>query len=293
MLRRLADPRVVGIVAAGVLDEAEQAALAAGFVGEGWTVADIALLDELVTMLGVVETDETDEPALFLADGTEVAEVVTTADLLGDVRERDPQEDPFDTFAHLLVDEAQDLSPMQWRMLRRRGAHASWTIVGDPAQSSWPDVGESQRAMAELAGTGPSRRFRLSTNYRSPAEVFDLAAAVVRRAYPDADLPQAVRHTGIDPELAAVAEPALIDWLDDRIAGLTQQVEGTIGVIVPPSRTAAVTTALTGRPGSIAAGDRLIVIEPLAAKGLEYDAVVVSPPTRSSPNPPAASASST
>ena len=276
VLRRLADPAVVAAVAAGVLDEAEQAALAAGFTGEGWTVADVALLDELVTMIGLPEP-EADEP-LFLSSGSEIAEVVTTADRLATVRERDPHDDPHDTFAHLLVDEAQDLSPMQWRMLRRRGAHASWTIVGDPAQSSWPDVAESQRAMAELAGTGPSRRFRLSTNYRSPAEVFDLAAAVVRRAYPDADLPDAVRRTGVEPELAEVAETGLTDWLDARIAALTGQVEGTIGVIAPPSRMAEITAGLVGRPGAAAAGDRLIVIEPLAAKGLEYDAVVVVAP---------------
>ena len=278
VLRRLGDPAVVARVADEVLDEAEQAALVASFASDSWTVADIALLDELVTMLGVAEPEDADEPALFLADGTEVAEVVTTADRLATVRERDPHDDPHDTFAHLLVDEAQDLSPMQWRMLRRRGAHASWTIVGDPAQSSWPDVEESQRAMAELAGTGPSRRFRLSTNYRSPAEVFDLAAAVVRRAFPDADLPQAVRHTGVDPEVTEVGEAGMLDWLDDRIATLVEQVEGTVGVIVPPSRTADVTTALVGRPGAIAAGERLIVIEPLAAKGLEYDAVIVVSP---------------
>lgn len=278
VLRRLADPQVVDTVATGVLDEAERAALAASLVGEGWTVADIALLDELVTMLGVLEPEDADEPTLFLADGTEIAEVVTTADRLTVAREHDPHADPHDSFAHLLVDEAQDLSPMQWRMLRRRGAHASWTVVGDPAQSSWPDVDESRRAMAELSGSGPSRRFRLSTNYRSPAEVFDLAAAVVRRAFPDADLPLAVRRTGIEPELVELTDASLVDWLDDRIAGLVDQVEGTIGVIVPPSRLAAITTALTGRPGAIAAGDRLIVIEPLAAKGLEYDAVVVVGP---------------
>ncbi|MCW5951522.1 MAG: AAA family ATPase, partial [Propionibacteriaceae bacterium] len=112
VLRRLSDLQVVSTVASGVLDEAEQAALAASFVGEGWTVADIALLDELVTMLGTVDPEDADEPVLFLADGTEVAEVVTTADRLVTVRERDPHDDPHDTFAHLLVDEAQDLSPM-------------------------------------------------------------------------------------------------------------------------------------------------------------------------------------
>jgi len=278
VLRRLAEPRIVAQVSAGLLDETEQAALAAGITGEGWTVADIALLDELATMVGL-PADE-DEPLAFLADGAQVSEVVTTADRLAGARERDPDDEPHDTFAHLLVDEAQDLSPMQWRMLRRRGAHASWTIVGDPAQSSWPDPDESQRAMTELAGTGPSRQFRLSTNYRSPAEVFDLAAAVVRAAYPEADLPHAVRRTGIDPELVELDPAGLLDWLDERIARLAEQVEGTIGVIVAPSRLAEITTGLTGRPGAITAGDRLTVIEPLAAKGLEYDAVVVVSPDR-------------
>ncbi|MCA0251467.1 MAG: AAA family ATPase [Actinobacteria bacterium] len=276
VLRRLAEPRIVAQVSAGLLDETEQAALAAGITGEGWTVADIALLDELATMVGL-PADE-DEPLAFLADGAQVSEVVTTADRLAGARERDPDDEPHDTFAHLLVDEAQDLSPMQWRMLRRRGAHASWTIVGDPAQSSWPDPDESQRAMTELAGTGPSRQFRLSTNYRSPAEVFDLAAAVVRRAYPEADLPQAVRRTGVQPELADVAEAELPGWLATQITGLATEVEGTIGVIAPPTRLAGIATALAGHPGLAGVGDRLTVIEPLAAKGLEYDAVIVLSP---------------
>ena len=88
------------------------------------------------------------------------------------------------TYAHILVDEAQDITPMQWRMLRRRGPSASWTIVGDPAQSSWPDAAEAERAITEMIGTAPVRRFRMSTNYRSPAEVFDLAAKVVSAGLP-------------------------------------------------------------------------------------------------------------
>ena len=66
-------------------------------------------------------------------------EVFTTADLLSPAaREADPFELPHETYAHLLVDEAQDVSPMQWRMLRRRGASASWTIVGDPPKAPGP-----------------------------------------------------------------------------------------------------------------------------------------------------------
>ena len=142
-------------------------------------VADGALLDELVDLLGPVPDEDDREVSLFLDEDSEVTEVVTTADRMSPAREVDPFELPHQTYAHILVDEAQDITPMQWRMLRRRGASASWTIVGDPAQSSWPDTAEAQRAIDDMIGTAPVRRFRMSTNYRSPAEVFDLAARVV------------------------------------------------------------------------------------------------------------------
>ena len=98
--------------------------------------------------------DEEDVPGLSDLD-SEMKEVVTTADLLSPAREADPFELPHETYAHLLIDEAQDVSPMQWRMLRRRGASASWTIVGDPAQSAWTDTDEANRAIEEIIGTAP------------------------------------------------------------------------------------------------------------------------------------------
>jgi len=276
VLRRLASERIVGRVSEGILDAVEQAELAASFSFEDWSVADVALLDELVAMLGPVAHDETEEPLVFLPDGTEINEVVTTADRLRDHREVDPHADPHDTFAHVLVDEAQDISPMQWRMLRRRGSQASWTIVGDPAQSSWPDLAESDRALTELIGSAPHRNFRLSTNYRSPAEVFRLAADVVRRDFPGADLPDAVRSTGIEPLLLAAGPDELAARLDAVVAELAGQVQGTIGVIAPPSRLAGLAAAEL--PSVAAQGSRVSFISPLTAKGLEYDAVVVVGP---------------
>ena len=85
---------------------------------------------------------------------------------------------------------------MQWRMLGRRGQQASWTIVGDAAQSAWPDLGEARRARQEALRGKQMRRFHLTTNYRNSAEIFEFAADIVRRAVPDADLPVAVRRTG-------------------------------------------------------------------------------------------------
>ncbi len=275
VLRRLAKPGVAEQVAPE-LSATERKALVSGFEGDEWTVADMALLDELNNLIGPVEADEDDEPLLFLPDGTEMSEVVTTADLLSHNREVDPDAEPYDTFAHVLVDEAQDISPMQWRMLRRRGPEASWTIVGDPAQSSWPDLDEVDAALTALIGSAPNRRFRLSTNYRSPAEVFELAARVVQRSFPGADLPHAVRTTGIAPQVLRCASAELPVRMDQALAELAEHLEGTIAVIAAPSR--------LGELGRLpldtiaALGSRLSFISPLDAKGLEYDGVIVVGP---------------
>ena len=93
---------------------------------------------------------------------------------------------------------------MQWRMLGRRGRHASWTVVGDPAQSSWPLPAESATAREEALQGRDQNAFRLTTNYRNSREIFELAADYARAAIPGADLPTAVRETGVDPVLSEV-----------------------------------------------------------------------------------------
>jgi hypothetical protein len=284
-LARFGDRALLARLAGSTLSAAEQDLLAASYPRSAdlprtadWTVADAALLDELVNLLGPLpEVEERDEP-LFLPDDAEYAEVVTTADRLTPVREVDPFAEPHQTYSHVLVDEAQDITPMQWRMLRRRGAGASWTIVGDPAQSSWPDPAETERALAELVGNAPVRRFRMSTNYRSPAEVFDLASAVVVQAYPGADLPRAVRSTGVDPLLLVADERGVQPAAVDAVSDLLSQVEGTVGVICAPTARDEVRAALDAArlPGA----ERLAVVTSLESKGLEYDGVLVVEPDR-------------
>ena len=106
-------------------------------------------------------------------------------------------------YAHVLVDEAQDLTPMQWRMVGRRGPAATWTIVGDPAQSSWPDPDEAAAARADaLDGKDAAR---VPAVDQLPQLRGDLRP---RRAYAarvglDADLPTAVRRTGVEPRTVA------------------------------------------------------------------------------------------
>lgn len=286
VLARLADPELTGKAAPNLTPQ-QQAHLSESFgwlanhhepdVMRGWSVADIALLDELVGILGVPEDDPEDGPDVFI-EGGNIAELVTTADLLARERVEDPDEDPQTTYAHILVDEGQDITPMQWRMLRRRGPQASWTIVGDPAQSSYPDQAETQKAIEDLVGRAPLRRFTLSTNYRSPSEVFDLAAKVIVTVFPDADLPRAVRTTGIAPLLATTDEDRAHDALRGHLLTVAGQVGGTIGVIVPPSRQQDIQLFVMGDPRLRSFEDRILVVTSLQAKGLEYDGVVVLSP---------------
>ena len=278
-LLRLADPVVLRRIAGTDLRDEEHALLSASYRDRArpgdWTVSDVALLDELSHQLGPVPEPESREVSLFLDEDSEVQELVTTMERLAPVQELDPFHTINDTYAHILVDEAQDITPMQWRMLRRRGPSASWTIVGDPAQSSWPDARESARAMTELVGTAPVRRFRMSTNYRSPAEVYDLAARVVVAEVPDADLPTAVRSTGHEPELRTAGPGQLTAGVTAAVRDLLDQVDGTVGVICPPSRVEAVEAAIAAAG---AGDDRLVVVTALQAKGLEYDGVLVVTP---------------
>ena len=239
----------------------------------GWSVADMTLLDELLEMLGPVPAESHEEPVFI--DFGNVSELVTTSDLLRREHSVDPDDDPQTTYAHILVDESQDITPMQWRMLRRRGPQASWTLVGDPAQSSYPDAAESERAVNDLVGRAPLRRFTLSTNYRSPSEVFDLAAKVITRVFPDASLPRAVRNTGLVPKLAETDEAGLAEAIIALALGLAGHVSGTIGIIVPPSRLGATTRLAMSDPRLAALEERLIVVTALQAKGLEYDGVLV------------------
>jgi len=281
-LSRLADVELLKRISTSMLSNAECEVLSASYRdATDWTAADGALLDELVHLLGPVPLQEEPELAGFPDLDSGVQQVFTTADLLSTVRESDPFELPHETYAHVLVDEAQDVSPMQWRMLRRRGASASWTIVGDPAQSSLTDTQEANRAIEEIIGTAPVRHFRLSTNYRSPSEVFNLAAKVVVADFPDADLPTAVRSTGHEPQLlmpadAAPENPTIPAAMINIVRSLLAEVEGTIGVICPPSTKDELATHLerAGLPGA----ERVVVITAQQAKGLEYDAVLVITP---------------
>ena len=160
---------------------------------------------------------------------------------------------------------------MQWRMVARRGRTASWTVVGDAAQASWSDLAEAGRAREEAFAGLERRAFHMDTNYRNAREIFAHARDVILPLVPDADIPEAVRETGVDP-VDRVVEGTLPEAAADAVEALLEEVDGSIAVITP-RRWADRLGALDG------AGDgRVQVLDPLSTKGLEWDATVVLDP---------------
>ncbi len=254
-----------------------------------WSVADAALVDDVAARVGAMQEEPQEERGFYEIEELDdlspygVADVQSSARPVrvgraytltpATARERLLAGRPgrAEEYAHVLVDEAQDLSPMQWRMLGRRGRYASWTVVGDAAQSSWPDAAESAVARDEAFGTQPRRLFHMDTNYRNAREIFDYAAAMVRVSVPDADIPQAVRETGVEP-VDGLLGSSVHDAVEAAVERLLDEVEGSVAVITPAVHLA----ALAGIAG--AGGGRVVVTDPMATKGLEYDGTVVVDP---------------
>jgi len=287
----LGEPEFLARVAEGVLTQEERALLAkswaparapSGRGGPDWSVEDVPLLDELRYALGDVpeQREEEDDPFSHLVD-EHTREVTTVSDREYATGPRTSSRTEDDGYAHVLVDEAQDLTPMQWRMVGRRGRAASWTVVGDPAQSSWPVPEESARAREEAFGDKPRHDFHLSTNYRNSQEIYAYAAAYAERVGLDADLPRAVRATGVAPVERRVDD--LESGVRAAVGELAGSVEGTVGIVVPAVRRTQVQTWLDswdelGEDRSGGADSRIAVLNGLDTKGLEFDAIVVVEP---------------
>ncbi|MGC5659069.1 HelD family protein [Micromonospora sp. WMMD723] len=270
----LARPERLRRYAAGVLSRAEVGLLVQAYRSldtEGLTVADIALLDELDALLGQpVRPKKARRDPFQLAGGVRELSTFGERQRAARAAARERPEDYRD-YAHVVVDESQDVSPMQWRMIGRRGRLASWTVVGDPAQTAWTgDQAELDRARDQALGRRRRHRFTLSTNYRNSAEIFAVAAAEIRRLYPDLELPSAVRSTGVDPVALHVPAAELARTTADAVDALLAEVAGTVGVITPVPRRDEVAGWLGDRGGA-----RLQVVTSLQAKGMEYDGVVL------------------
>jgi DNA helicase IV len=254
-LLRLAGKDVLRPEEARVLERPRRSA-----VGEiPFTVADVALVDEARVLLGP-------RRARRPGNGSEPDE---------------PR-----TYGHIVVDEAQDLSPMQLRMVSRRSLSGSVSVVGDIAQatgpwapSSWDDV------TAHLPSARPPRLVELTVSYRTPAEVVELSKAILAEAVPGMVPPTAVRRTGVAPRFTPVP-PGDLAAATARVAvELVEELRpGTVAVLAPGSLLAELSVALD-RAGAPAADPRLHGLgAPLSllpvdlANGLEFDAVVVVEP---------------
>jgi DNA helicase IV len=259
LLRDLFGSRPLVRLAAGdALAEEEQASLHVDrgdhALGNQWTMADVPLFDEARALLGPKPRATEDE---------------------------EPR-----TYGHIVVDEAQDLSPMQLRMLARRSLGGSMTVVGDIAQatgpwapSSWHDV------LRHLPSRKPSRLQELSIGYRTPASIMTLANRVLAVAAPDLTPPTAVRAGDEEPVVLRTSDVA-----GDvaRLAARERDAvgEGNVAVVVPDSMLQPVAEALTaagvdhadaGRTG-IDAQVNLVPVR--LVKGLELDSVIVVEPAR-------------
>ncbi|WP_053749316.1 HelD family protein [Streptomyces sp. MMG1533] len=281
VLEAMADERRLGRWARRILNPGEVRRVARSLRRDGLSVHDIAMLDELQSILGAPPRPRRRREADPLDQLTGLEELMPVREESQRERaERLAQERV--EYAHVIVDEAQDLTPMQWRMVGRRGRHATWTVVGDPAQSSWSDPDEAAQARDEALGTRPRRRFQLTVNYRNPAEIAELAAKVLALAMPGAESPSAVRSTGVQPRFAAVpVRDSLAKTARAEAARLLDLVDGTVGVVVAMNRREEARRWLAGL------GERVVALGSLEAKGLEYDATVVVSPAEIADESPA------
>ncbi|MFK4223025.1 HelD family protein [Streptomyces sp. NPDC019890] len=280
VLTAMADERRLGRWARRILNPGEVRRLARALRREALSVHDVALLDELQLLLGTPARPRRKRELDPLDQLTGLEELMPQRQETQRERAERLAQERIE-YAHVIVDEAQDLTPMQWRMVGRRGRHATWTVVGDPAQSSWSSPDEAAEARDEALGSRPRRRFQLTVNYRNPAEIAELAAKVLALAMPGMESPSAVRSTGVEPRFGVVRDGDLAETVRSETQRLLDRVDGTVGVVVAMNRREQAARWLAGL------GDRAVALGSLEAKGLEYDATVVVSPAEIADESPA------
>jgi DNA helicase IV len=250
------------LAAAKRLTDAELDALyrprAAELHDVAWTDADIALLDEARALLGPAST-----------------------------RASKAEEDEIRTYGHIVVDEVQDLTPMQLRMVARRSLNGSMTVVGDIAQATGPFAPRDwQDILRHLPDRKPSRLAELTVGYRIPAQTMALAAQVLRVAAPTLSPPTSVREGDSVPKIARAEGPnGLATAIADAVRDLSAD-GAAVAVIVPDSLVDAAASALEARGVEFGLAlrnglDRAVTVVPVGlVKGLELDGVVVVEPAR-------------
>ncbi|MEU5866052.1 ATP-binding domain-containing protein [Nonomuraea sp. NPDC047529] len=302
--------------AGGALSPAERALLRRE--SAEWTDADVPLLDEAAELLGDIDEHvlrasamqaeeelaaarqaEEHQREAELAYAREVLELTGLSDVMEAERlaERQRGDGPYLTtaeraaadrtwaYGHVIVDEAQELSPMAWRAVMRRCPTRSMTIVGDIAQTGSAAGARSWAQVLDPYVAGRWRQERLTVNYRTPVELMEVAARVLATIDPALEAPASVRELGARPWAAPLA--AL-----DGLAEAEVEQGGKVAVVVPDALLdtigarlvaavdgAAVVTPGAGRAAGAAALDAPLAVMGVAdAKGLEFDSVIVAEP---------------
>ncbi|GAA4916813.1 HelD family protein [Nonomuraea thailandensis] len=286
--------------------------------GGEWTDSDVPLLDEAAELLGDIDEQvlrasamqaeeelaaarqaEESQREAELAYAREVLELTGLSDVMEAERlaERQRGEGPYLTtaeraaadrtwaYGHVIVDEAQELSPMAWRAVMRRCPTRSMTIVGDIAQTGSAAGARSWEEVLDPYVAGRWRQERLTVNYRTPVELMEVAARVLATIDPALEAPASVREAGARPwaapltalpelakeeageggKVAVVVPDSLLSGLGTEIAA---NVPGT--VVVAPG---------AGRARGAEALDAPVAVMGVAdAKGLEFDSVIVAEP---------------
>lgn len=263
-----------------------------------WTDADVAIIDEADALLGPVEAARPrarrrrgeDTEALETAQGV-VEELRLTGSIsgvnllarYGDSSNGDSNDLPEPrTFGHVLVDEAQDLTAMQWRMLARRCPSGSMTLVGDPGQASRPAaLADWDQILPLLPRHTPPRSATLSVNYRTPAEIMEVANRLLSAASPTVEPSRSVRSTGEWPRFLAVESRDVVAKASE-VARQTSTRGGKVALIAPVGMHDELVALLNDLGASadpaVALDSVIAVLDATDAKGLEFDHVVVVEP---------------
>jgi len=305
-------PALLRLAARGTLESDEALALfrprSRSVTEVRWTVADLALLDEAATLLGAPPARYRRRQAT-LRENTRWMIEETIDDVTLNTGELDPEmrraliarlteteqaalgvndDDGEPTvYGHVIVDEAQDVSAMQWRMIGRRVPGGSMTIVGDLGQASRAGaVASWDEVIAQLPVRREPRLLELTVNYRTPAEIMTLAASVLAVTDPGLEPPTSVRRSGHEARFVHTTSDRLLEGAVGEVRRLLEVVEdGKIALIVPTGWLADARAAIRSLPEGIALGEgadsldaAVALLQPNDAKGLEFDAVVLTEP---------------
>ena len=195
--------------------------------------------------------------------------------------------DEIETYGHIIVDEVQDLTPMQLRMVARRSLNGAMTVVGDIAQATGPFAPSDWRDVLNLLPKDRDARVaELSVGYRIPRQIMEFAGRLLATAAPGQTPPTAVREGDHDPRIVKVAKNDVALTVANEAGQLVSSLaDGRVAIVCPDDTVEVIATALDsaaiayGRAGSRGLDATLTIVPVSVVKGLEMDGVIVVEPT--------------